>query len=61
MTVEEAYNQMQKRMKPVPPTCINCFKMPACWLNEEDFNPDAVKSCYEPRQIPHYIKNLEIK
>lgn len=61
MNVEEYYNQMQGRMKPVRHECSNCVDMPSCWLHNADFALDAVKECWKPRPVPSYIKNLEVK
>lgn len=61
MTVEEKYNQMQAKLKPVRHECSTCFDMPSCWMHDVDFALDAVKECWKPRPVPAYIKNLEVK
>ena len=61
MTVEEYYNKMQERARPVRKECSACFNLPSCWLKDNGLALDAVKDCWEPRPVPSYIKNLEKK
>ena len=61
MTVEQSYNQMQARMRPVRHECSTCVNMPSCWMKDPELALDAVKECWEPRPVPAYIKNVEIK
>ena len=61
ITVEEYYNQIQKKAQPVRKECSTCFNMASCWYKHpEDFALDAVKECWEPRKVPSYIKNIPI-
>lgn len=59
VTIAEYIEQMEERMRPVEHNCATCFKMPHCWLHEPDFVLEAMKSCWTPRPVPHYINNIK--
>lgn len=61
MTIGE-YHEQQQRTRALPHECGNCNRMPRCWMEDNTLDFGATdKPCWEPRPVPHYIRDLELK
>ena len=58
MTIAEYAEKAQRKARSTRKECSTCVNMPSCWYkDQEGFMFDAVKDCWEPRQVPIYINN----